>query len=79
MSNELFEKKLAQELKGLSMQPSGAVWPQVEKRIQKERKRKLQENQRESLWKVAKSTPSISPADWMNWIHLEEENGEEVA
>lgn len=41
MSNELFEKKLAQELKGLSMQPSGAVWPQVEKRIQKERKRRM--------------------------------------
>ena len=41
MSNELFEKKLEQELKGLHIQPSAAVWQQVEKRIQKERKRKI--------------------------------------
>ena len=41
MSNELFEKKLEQELKGLHIPPSAAVWQQVEKRIQKDRKRKI--------------------------------------
>ena len=41
MSNEFFEKKLEQELKGLHIQPSAAVWQQVEKRIQKERKRRI--------------------------------------
>jgi hypothetical protein len=41
MSNELFEKKLEHELNGLRIEPSAAVWQQVENRIQQERKRRI--------------------------------------
>jgi hypothetical protein len=41
MGNELFENKLEQELNGLRIEPSEAVWLEVEARIQKERKRRI--------------------------------------
>jgi hypothetical protein len=41
MSNELFEKKLEHELNGLRIEPSAAVWQQVEARIGKEKKRRM--------------------------------------
>ncbi|MEY3576871.1 MAG: hypothetical protein RL394_453 [Bacteroidota bacterium] len=40
MGNNSFENKLEQEMKGLQIQPSDAIWQQVEAKIQKEKKRK---------------------------------------
>ena len=41
MGNDSFENKLEQEMMGLRIKPSQAVWQQVENRIQKERKRRI--------------------------------------
>jgi hypothetical protein len=41
MGNDSFENKLEQELNGLQIQPSAAVWQQVEIRIRKEKKRRV--------------------------------------
>ena len=41
MGNDLFENKLEQEMMGLRIKPSEAVWQQVENRIQQERKRRI--------------------------------------
>jgi len=41
MGNDSFENKLEQELNGLQIQPSAAVWQQVEIRIRKEKKRRM--------------------------------------
>ena len=41
MGNDSFENKLEQEMMGLRIKPSEAVWQQVENRIQQERKRRI--------------------------------------
>lgn len=41
MGNDSFENKLEHELNGLQIQPSAAVWHQVEIRIKKEKKRRM--------------------------------------
>ena len=41
MGNDSFENKLEQEMMGLRIKPSEAVWQQAENRIQKERKRRI--------------------------------------
>ena len=41
MGNDSFENKLEQEMMGLRIKPSEAVWQQVENRIQKDRKRRI--------------------------------------
>lgn len=41
MGNDSFENKLEQELNGLQIQPSTAVWQQVEIRIRKEKKKRV--------------------------------------
>jgi hypothetical protein len=41
MGNDSFEHKLEQEMMGLRIKPSEAVWQQVENRIQQERKRRI--------------------------------------
>ena len=64
MSNELFEKKLEHELNGLRIEPSAAVWLEVEARIQKERKRRI------LLWWIFSSCILIAGAG----VLLNEEN-----
>ena len=61
MGNNSFENKLEQEIKGLRIQPSEAVWQQVENRIQKERKRRI------LLWWIFSSCILIAGAGvWLN-------------
>ena len=40
MENKLFENSIENRMEGFQMKPSEAVWQKVEKRIQKEKKRR---------------------------------------
>ena len=64
MGNELFENKLEKELNGLRIEPSAAVWLEVEARMQKERKRRI------LLWWIFSSCILIAGAG----VLLTEEN-----
>jgi hypothetical protein len=61
MGNDSFENKLEQEMMGLRIKPSEAVWQQVENRIQKERKRRI------ILWWIFSSCILIAGTGvWVN-------------
>ena len=61
MGNDSFENKLAQELNGLRIEPSAAVWLGVESRIQKEKKRRI------LLWWIFSSCILIAGTGiWLN-------------